>query len=58
LRARGACSVNIDWKGGNLVKAGITSDKGGTFTIRYKEKTRKVTLKPGESLNVNGLLET
>jgi alpha-L-fucosidase 2 len=57
LRTRGACTVNIEWKDGNLVKAQINSDKGGTYTIRYKEKTRKVILKPGEILNVNGSLE-
>jgi alpha-L-fucosidase 2 len=57
LRTRGACTVNIEWKNGNLVKAQINSDKGGTYTIRYKEKTRKVILKPGETLNVNGSLE-
>jgi alpha-L-fucosidase 2 len=57
LRTRGACTVNIEWKDGNLVKAQINSDKGGTYTIRYKEKTRKVILKPGEILNVNSSLE-
>ena len=57
LRARGACSVNIDWKDGKLVKAQIRSDKGGTFIIRYKEKTRQVALKPDESIFMNGSLE-
>ncbi len=57
LRARGACSINIDWKAGTLVKAQITSDKGGSFTIRYKEKTKQVKLKSGESIIFSSSLE-
>jgi alpha-L-fucosidase 2 len=50
LRARGACTVDIEWKGGALVSATISSDKGGTYTVRYQGKTRQVTIKPGESI--------
>ena len=57
LRARGACSINIDWKAGTLVKAQITSDKGGSFTIRYKEKTKQIKLKSGESIMFSSSLE-
>jgi alpha-L-fucosidase 2 len=56
LRARGACTVNLDWKDGRLVKAGIKSDKGGTFTIRYKERTKQIQLKSGEILIMDGVL--
>jgi len=54
LRARGACTVNLDWKGGHLIKASIISDKGGSYTIRYKEKTKKVQLRPEEIIILNG----
>jgi len=57
LRARGACSVDIYWKDGNLVKAQIKSDKGGTFIIRYKEKTKQIIMKSNESISLNSSLE-
>lgn len=57
LRGRGACSVNIDWKDGMLLKAQIISDKGGTYYLRYKDKIRQVELKPDESIIVNGSLQ-
>jgi alpha-L-fucosidase 2 len=46
LRARGACTVNLKWSAGKLTSAIIKSDKGGSYTIRYKEVTKKVQLKP------------
>lgn len=57
IRARGAYTVDIDWKDGKLVQAQIQSDKGGTFIIRYKERTKEVKIKPNESLIVNESLE-
>jgi alpha-L-fucosidase 2 len=47
LRARGACTVNIGWKDGKLLNTTIHSDKGGSFTVRYKEKTKQISLRPG-----------
>jgi alpha-L-fucosidase 2 len=52
LRARGACTVNIDWTNGELKKATIQSSKGGTYTIRYKELTKTVTLKPNQTITI------
>ena len=52
LRARGACTVNIDWSNGELKKATIQSSKGGTYTIRYKELTKTVTLKPNQTITI------
>jgi alpha-L-fucosidase 2 len=56
LRARGACTVDIDWKGGLLIKVCIKSDKGGSYTIRYKEKTKLIHLKAGEAVTTDGSL--
>jgi alpha-L-fucosidase 2 len=49
IRGRNACTVDIEWKDGALVKAGITSDKGDTYTIRYQGKTRQVKIGKGET---------
>lgn len=47
LRARNACEVGIAWKDGLLVSADIKSDKGGSFIVRYKDKTKNIIIKPG-----------
>ena len=57
LRARGACTVNMDWKGGSLQKVSVQSDKGGSYTIRYKDKLRKISLQPGEVRVLNETLD-
>lgn len=57
IRARGACTVDIDWKNGKLVQAGIRSDLGGTFTVRYKGKTKEFNMKANESITVNESLD-
>jgi len=56
LRARGACTVNMDWKEGKLTKALIRSDKGGTYIIRYESIIKKIKLQAGEKVELNGLL--
>jgi hypothetical protein len=48
LRARGAVSVNLDWKDGKLTQLVLTAQKTGTFTIRYGKETRSVKLTAGE----------
>ena len=57
LRARGACSVDIEWKEGKLKKARIKSDRGGSYIIRYGEKTRNITLEPGQTFICNDKLD-
>ena len=57
IRGRDACTVDIDWKDGQLVQAFIKSDKGGDYIIRYLGKTKQVKLKAGELFYVNGSLE-
>jgi len=57
LRARGACTVNLDWKDGKLTKVSIRSDKGGTFNIRYKAIVKQVKLTAGQFVTLNGTLD-
>lgn len=56
LRARGACTVNIDWANGELTKATIQSSKGGKFNIRYKGLTKTLVLKANETITLNNHL--
>lgn len=49
LRARGGFEVSMEWKGGALSKAEITSTRGTHCTVRYGEKTTELQLKPGQS---------
>ncbi len=54
LRARGACTVNIDWENGKLTGIGVQSDKGGSYTIQYKKNKMQIQLKPGKSILLDG----
>jgi len=56
LRARGGCTVDLDWQNGHLTKVSVKSDKGGSYLIRYKEKTKQIILKKGESATLDGSL--
>ena len=56
IRARGACTVDIDWKDGKLIKARFKSDTGGTYTIRYKGHLKELKLSPGQYISVDELL--
>ncbi len=53
LRARGGCQVDIYWKDGKLINASIQSEKGGDFVVRYKDKTKRVTLNPNEPMLIS-----
>jgi alpha-L-fucosidase 2 len=35
LRARGACTVDIEWRNGQLAEANLRSDRGGRYRLRY-----------------------
>lgn len=52
LRARGAYTVDIQWKGAKLIQAGITPDFDGAFSVRYKNKVWKLNGKKGIRLTV------
>jgi len=56
LKARGACTVDIDWKGGKLTKVSIKSDHGGSVKVRYKETLKYLNLKAGERVQLDGFL--
>jgi alpha-L-fucosidase 2 len=56
LRARGACTVNMDWKNGKLTKVSLRSDKGGAYTIQYKNIIKKIQLPAGKSIALNSSL--
>ena len=53
IRARGGCTVDIDWKKGKLVSARIQSDQGGACTIRYNGKIKTINLKAKGIITVN-----
>lgn len=57
LRARGAATVNLDWKNGKLNKVSIQSDHGGSYKIRYNGKTTQINLSPGKSVELDGFLK-
>ncbi len=52
LRARGGRTVDIEWKGGKLVRAAIASLRDGSCPVRYAGKTIKVEVKAGEAVEV------
>ena len=56
LRARGACTVDIDWKNGRLTAFSVKSDHGGNYIVRYGEKSKLIRLKPGRSIRLDGNL--
>jgi len=56
LKARGGFEVNIEWKDGKLLKAEISSAKGGKFTLSYKNKTESFNLIPNGKLILNNEL--
>jgi len=50
LRARGAVTVDLEWKNGNLSKAVLTPDNNGPLTIRYRGKTMILQGHKGEAI--------
>jgi len=55
LRARGGCSVDLEWKDGQLASAVLHAATRATpITVRYRNTTRDVNLQPGQSLVLQG----
>ena len=49
LKARGNYTVDIVWKDGKVKEAKITSQLGGTVTVKYNGVSKTLTLKKGTS---------
>ncbi|MBM9506227.1 glycosyl hydrolase family 95 catalytic domain-containing protein [Actinacidiphila acididurans] len=52
---RGGFTADFTWKNGKVVQATLTSVRGGTTTLVAGAATRKVSLKPGESVTLRNL---
>lgn len=54
LRAPGACTVDLDWRNGQLAQATLASPLGGKRIVRLGRQRVTVTLKPGQPLRLAG----
>lgn len=52
LRARGGFIVDMEWSGGKMTKAVITSTVGGPLNIRYDGKLQQVDTKKGQKITI------
>ena len=58
LRARGGYEVSVEWKNGKLISATIKNGSGsGKIPVRYGNKVIELSLKKGETKNLNPTLE-
>ncbi|MCP5533214.1 MAG: glycoside hydrolase family 95 protein [Akkermansiaceae bacterium] len=56
LRARGGAKVDVTWKNGELVKAVVTPEFDGPFTVRSGEKKRRVEGSRGRQVEFDASL--
>jgi alpha-L-fucosidase 2 len=56
LKARGGFTVDMQWKDGKLQSANIHNGNATEFTLRTAGKTRKMSLRPGQVVRVDGNL--
>jgi alpha-L-fucosidase 2 len=49
LRARGGIGVDLEWRGGKLVKATLTASSSKPVTVRYAGKEKQFQAKAGQS---------
>nr|MCR4787098.1 glycoside hydrolase family 95 protein [Lachnospiraceae bacterium] len=57
LKAKGAGTVNMEWKNGRLVKCEVYYEKDRTVTVRYKDKKTEMTITGGNVTELkSGLL--
>jgi len=55
LCARGGFEVDMEWEKGKIISAAISSEKGGTCKVRFKDRVLALTLKPGEEKRLTRL---
>lgn len=53
LRAPGGCTIDVEWRAGTLVRAGVTADRAVTRRIRFGDRSAAVTLQAGEQRTIN-----
>lgn len=58
LRLQGNAGLSMSWRDGTLKEAVITADSPLELTLRLGSHTRAVQLNAGESIRLNGALET
>ncbi|MCW3092968.1 MAG: hypothetical protein JWP81_4037 [Ferruginibacter sp.] len=56
LRARGGYEINMQWKNGKLLSAEIHNINGTACKVRYKQKTTSLSIKPGDTIQLNAEL--
>ncbi len=54
LRARGRCSVDLRWQGGELVEAVVRGEIPGRRVIRLGTRRVEVTMTPGKTVRLRG----
>ncbi|MGC5798230.1 glycoside hydrolase family 95 protein [Sphingomonas sp. NFX23] len=54
LRARGRCSVDLRWQGGELVEAVVRGEMSGRRVIRLGARGGEVVLSPGKAVRLRG----
>ncbi len=54
LRARGAFTVDLEWKAGRLASATLRSDRGGPCLVQYGARTVSFDTRAGETLRLDG----
>ncbi len=54
LRARGRCSVDLRWQGGELVEAVVRGEMPGRRVIRLGTRRVEVVLTPGKAVRLRG----
>ncbi|WP_374013502.1 glycoside hydrolase N-terminal domain-containing protein [Pseudoxanthomonas koreensis] len=52
LQARGAAQVDLEWSGGQLVRARLHSRRGGSYRLDYRGQVLELALEPGASADV------
>jgi alpha-L-fucosidase 2 len=55
LCARGGFEIDMKWEEGEILSASISSEKGGTCKVRFKDRILPMTLRSGEEKSLTGL---